>query len=288
METKTIRRAASGSFPFASGLAAVALAGGCADLAGPRHVLTEVYNSLGGPGWDARDNWASDAPLGTWYGVTTDSEGRVTGLNLNGNGLTGSIPAVTGSLKALDTLDLGRNALSGSIPPELGNLTRLVYLNLHDNGRTLFADGLAGPIPPELGDLRSLQQLILSQNDLTGPIPPGLGNLRHLLRLSLSGNDLTGAIPSELGDLNELAILDLSYNEDLTGTVPPALGNLEQLRLLLIHATGLSGRLPRELIGVPLDMFLWDRTDLCAPADEEFQRWLASIPDHRGGGECAP
>ena len=67
-----------------------------------REALGVLYNATDGPKWGNNWNWLTDKPLGEWYGVDTDDNGRVTGLSLY------------------------ENQLSGEIPPELGNLTNLV------------------------------------------------------------------------------------------------------------------------------------------------------------------
>ena len=82
--------------------------------------------------WNRNDNWLSDAPLGEWYGVTTDA-GRVVELVLSQNQLSGELPAVLGRLTDLERLDLDHNRLSGAIPPELGNLPNLRTLLLAGN-----------------------------------------------------------------------------------------------------------------------------------------------------------
>ena len=248
-------------------------------------------------------------------------------LSLPRNGLTGSIPPEFGNLTELGYLHLSYNRLAGPIPPELGNLTELEYLDLGYNELTgpipselgnlqklgylaLRVNELTGAIPPELGNLQELGHLKLLGNELTGAIPPELGNLQELGHLSLLGNELTGAIPPELGNLQLLRYLSLGYNEltgpipselgnlqllgylslrgnDLTGPVPPELANLKSISGLAIDNTTVSGRLPRELIGVPLKLFHWHDSDLCSPADEEFQEWLASIDDHSGNRKCS-
>ena len=73
----------------------------------------------GGTDWTG-DNWGSDEPIGTWQGVTTNADGRVTRLLLGGDGLTGSIPSELGQLTNLQWLTLVNDELSGSIPSELG------------------------------------------------------------------------------------------------------------------------------------------------------------------------
>ena len=76
--------------------------------------------------------------------------------------------------------------------------------------------------------------------------------------------------------------------DPLTGSVPPELGNLENVGVLHLFGTELSGRLPAELIGVPFWTFTWHETELCAPSDDAFQGWLASIREHAGGPNCLP
>ena len=70
-----------------------------------RAALVALYNATDGANWHNNDNWLSNAPMGVWHGVTTDSDGRVTHLDLQGNQLTGEIPAELGSLTNLERLD---------------------------------------------------------------------------------------------------------------------------------------------------------------------------------------
>ena len=217
-----------------------------------RAALRALFDALGGSGWSHSNNWLTDTPLGDWYGVEVDSQGRVIGLRMAvwvdtedggreklGNGLTGVIPPELGSLPHLRVLDLSHNQLEGPIPPELGSLSSLTWLSLWGNQ-------LTGPIPPELGRLSSLTWLSLSGNQLTGPIPPELGRLSSLTWLSLSGNQLTGPIPPELGRLSNLTWLSLSGNQ-LTGPIPPELGRLSSLTWLSLSGNQLTGPIPPEL-----------------------------------------
>ena len=222
--------------------AAPAAADGFATTGGDRDVLVALYEATDGPNWTKNDNWLTDAPLDAWHGVWTDASGRVQGLSLNDNGLTGEIPPELGALANLQNLNLGFNGLTGEIPPELGNLANLEWLTLSDNG-------LTGEIPPELGGLANLEGLGLAANGLTGEIPPWLGTLANLSLLWLYDNGLTGEIPPELGALANLQNLDLGFN-GLTGEVPPELGALANLEWLTLSDNGLTGEIPPELGGL--------------------------------------
>ena len=90
--------------------------------------LISLYNATDGPNWKHNSNWLSETPVGEWYGVSIDGSGRVVGLELYGNGLSGTIPSELSRLANLRTLWLYGNQLSGEIPAELGNLANLESL----------------------------------------------------------------------------------------------------------------------------------------------------------------
>jgi len=207
-------------------------------------ILEAFYEATGGADWKNNDNWLTDAPLNTWYGVEVNDRGRVTALRLDGNSLEGAIPPELGGLSSLEELQLPRNSLEGSIPPSLRKLSSLKRLNLSGNG-------LTGGIPPELGDLASLVFLTLYSNSLAGTIPPELGRLSELDFLHLGSNELEGPIPAELGRLAKLSVLNLSGNK-LSGSLPPELGNLSSVGWIYLRGNELSGTIPPELGGLPM------------------------------------
>ena len=183
-----------------------------------RATLMALYNSTGGASWTSKTNWGETGEaIGTWEGVTTDANSRVTALELPGHNLSGPLPAALGSLTNLTTLDLSGNRLSGTIP-DLTSLTGLTTLNLGDNQ-------LTGTIPDWLGSLTGLQELSLRDNRLTGTIPEELGVLTQLDVLYLNANRLSGTIPAALGDLTGLQSTRFAGNT-LTGCVPDGLRGL--------------------------------------------------------------
>ena len=281
--------------------------------------LVALYNSTDGPNWFYSYGWLVTSTPCSWYGVTCEAghvqtislgwnklSGSIppelgnlinlTILVLDVNELVGSIPPELGNLGSLSSLYLNSNQLSGSIPPELGNLTNLYDLLLDSNQlsgsipaelgnlvkvQQLFLSGnqLSGSIPPELGNLVNLIDLWLFSNNLTGSIPPEIGNLTGLERLNLEDNQLNGSIPSELGNMTRLRYLYLNTNQ-LSGSIPPQLGNMTSLHMFHLYENQLSGELPRSLMNLSiLYHFDFHSTFLCEPPDDEFQAWLASIPD---------
>ena len=108
-----------------------------------REALVALYNATDGPNWNSNNNWLSDVLISEWEGVTTDDNGRVTGLSLFNNQLSGEIPPDLGNLTSLRALDLTLNDFQGEIPPELGNLVNLQSLWIFDNR-------LSGCVPTSL------------------------------------------------------------------------------------------------------------------------------------------
>lgn len=241
-----------------------------------RQALTALHDSTGGQNWTDSANWGTSAPLAHWHGVATDAGGRVNWLELHHNNLSGPIPAELGSLSSLKYLNLLRNDLSGPLPPELGRLSELSLLNLSRND-------LSGEIPAELGSMQRLERLYLGRNDLRGRIPAELGGIPDLYTLDLRHNALTGSLPPELGNLSGLRDLWLEYNQ-LSGPVPPELGRMSRLRGLNLDHNRLSGPLPASFTNLTTlrGLRIQENDGLCAPADDEFQAWLATLAVFEG------
>ena len=253
-----------------------------------RAELVALYHATGGSNWANNSNWLSDRPLGEWYGVTTNSNRHVTGLELGVNQLSGAIPVELGSLSHLQLLSLAGNQLTGVIPTELGNLSNLESLYLGGNELSgpiptelgslsslqtldLGVNLLSGSIPAELGSLSELRSLSLDENQLSGPIPAELGNLSNLESLYLGGNELSGPIPTELGSLSSLQTLDLGVTL-LSGSIPAEMGNLPNLQVLYIHENQLSGSIPAELGNLANleELWLYDNSILSGPLPGSF------------------
>ena len=242
--------------------------------------LRLFHETTGGPGWTIRDGWhgreqthdPSDFALQEWYGVTTDSLGRVTGIDLAGNGLEGRLPTVLSELAQLTELKIGGNSLSGRLPL---SLARLGLLDLRYSGTGLCAprgrefQAWLNAIPfhegthaecTALSDREILEVLyeatnprniwtgadtwIRSDNWLTEtPLEDWYGvsvdDQGRVVSLVINQNNLSGSLPAEIGELSNLTTLDFNYNR-LTGSIPPELGKLANLRVLRIPGDNLA------------------------------------------------
>ena len=276
----------------AAGAVEVTVAEGTADLSRsavllvvePRAEALHLYEALGGTGWTNNANWGTDAPVDTWHGITTDSEGRITEIDLSNNGLTGGIPPRIARIQSLEVLDLSRNGLAGETAASY-------YPGIFDpavpgpRGPTVRNLAPAGPEDPLLDELSGLlaEPELVSQRrvahssqqstdieicagppggplpvgqGLASPIPLELGTLPNLRVLDLSYNSLPGPIPGTLGNLESLEFLDLGWNM-LEGPIPPELGQLAHLEVLNFcrnkrwdgstYIAGLTGSIPAEL-----------------------------------------
>ena len=148
-----------------------------------RVALEAFYLATGGGNWINSANWLSDQPLDQWHGVTVNGQGQVTQLVLDGNNLSGSLPAELGNLTSLTRLALNRNSLTGAIPSQLGNLSNLSIIGLANNQ-------LSGTLPAGLSSL-PLTRLSLHDNaNLSGALPSGFTALTNLQRLAVANTGL--------------------------------------------------------------------------------------------------
>ena len=205
-----------------------------AELARDCATLLGVHDELVGSA-TLSPAWSVSTPILTWQGINLEAM-RVSHLQLEQKGLTGSLPAALGDLDGLTQLSLLGNTLTGEIPSELGSLSELNWLALSSNQ-------LSGVIPSELGALVKLDYLQLQSNSLTGPIPPEIGRLVKLKELRLSSNQLNGPIPPELGDLSALENLVIGNNQ-YESPLPATLTNLTGLTTLDVREGKLTGTLP--------------------------------------------
>ena len=248
-------------------------------------VLRILYQAADGENWTSSDGWLEGFNASGWQGVETDSVGRVSGIDLSGNRLSGELPEELGELGSLTTLDVSSNRLSGQLPEQLGELAKLTTLNLASNY-------FSGPLPLTLSNT-SLQDLRYEYTRLCVPddaafrdwlesVPTHHGT--EEICAPLSDREILTAFYEALGGPNwynndnwltdaplgewygvdtdaagHVAQLFLSSNL-LVGKIPPELGQLAHLtQLSLSRNYHLEGPLPPEFFDLPelRGLYLW-------------------------------
>ncbi|KAH9673092.1 hypothetical protein KPL70_017963 [Citrus sinensis] len=225
--------------------------------------------------------WRQGTDCCDWGGVDCDGDGRVIGLDLSNESISGGIENATGlfSLQHLRRLNLAYNSFNGSqIPSRLASLTNLTYLNLSNAG-------FVGQIPIQVSRMTRLVTLDLSslyrfrapmklENPNLSRLLQNLTELRELsldgvnisapgiewcqalsslvpkLRvLSLSSCYLSGPIHPSLAKLQSLSVIRLDQN-DLLSPVPGFLADFFNLTSLRLSSSGLNGTFPEKILQV--------------------------------------
>ncbi|KAL3506330.1 hypothetical protein ACH5RR_031712 [Cinchona calisaya] len=175
-----------------------------------------------------------------WEYITCNSQGFLSGINIQSIPLELPLPSNLSSFIYLQKVVISDANVTGTIPSELGNCAGLEVIDFSSNS-------LVGSIPSSISKLQNLQDLILNSNQLTGKIPVELSNCQSLKNLYLFDNKLGGIIPPELGLLANLEVLRAGGNKDIIGKIPDELGNCCNLTVLGLADTGISGSLPASL-----------------------------------------
>ena len=114
-------------------------------------------------GWIDESGWLTATDECTWIGISCDENGVVVEINLNRNGLTGTIPVDLALLESLRILDLANNDIFGEIPATIFSaLLKLEEVYLENNM-------LAGELS-NLSGLTNIKIFHVSSNALKGDI----------------------------------------------------------------------------------------------------------------------
>jgi hypothetical protein len=200
--------------------------------ASERTVLLDLFTSTGGATWTTRTNWNGAA--GTecaWYGVTCNAGGTtVTGIDLNNNNLTGSLPGNLNSLTNLANFRVNNNQLTGPIPALTG-LTNLFQFFANDNQ-------LTGSIP-ELTGLSNLAYFRVNNNRLTGNVP----SVPSPSALGAGGSALCANFLIHTQVMAwDIATGDTPWFNSCVGTVPPP--TLQSAASRKVHGGAVTFNLP--------------------------------------------
>ncbi|KAK2980983.1 hypothetical protein RJ640_023309 [Escallonia rubra] len=157
-------------------------------------------------------------------------------LDLSNNSLGGVFPQCMGNFSnQLTVLNLQNNGLVGTIPTAFAKGNRLRNLNLRGNR-------LQGTLPRSMVNCRNLEVLDIGENHINDTFPHWLETLPELQVLVLRSNRFRGSVSSTSKiqfPFSKLRIIDLADNE-FTGNLPTtyirnfkAMMNVEEARTAL-------------------------------------------------------
>ncbi|KAG5010035.1 hypothetical protein JHK87_018550 [Glycine soja] len=105
---------------------------------------------------------------------------------------------------------------------------------------------LSGPLDPLLTRLENLSVIRLDQNNLSSSVPETFADFQNLTTLHLSSCELTGIFPDKIFKVATLSDIDLSFNYHLYGSLPEFSVN-GPLRTLIVRDTEFSGSIPASI-----------------------------------------
>jgi hypothetical protein len=109
---------------------------------------------------------------------------------------------------------------------------------------------LTGTLPPSFGAWgASIEDIDLSENELTAPLPESYGHWRTLVLVALWINNLTGTLPSSFGNWGNwgTSLEKASFDDNqLVGTFPPSYGSWTQVQSVNFSSNCLDDKIPEE------------------------------------------
>lgn len=201
--------------------------------------LTEIFNKMPESLEDFRCE--SCGLTGQIPGAALQKFKNFTAIQVEGNTLTGRLPAEFGSLTLMSRLSVGDNLLIGSIPNQIANLPRLEILDIWGNQ-------LTGNIPSFGRNDGYLNYFDIEDNQLRGSLQGLIRSLppESLEKLYVGYNQLTGSIPSEIASFPRLTIFDIRY-QNIGGTVPYQMAFMNKLELMNIQGNVIGGAFPADI-----------------------------------------
>ncbi|KAK7339918.1 hypothetical protein VNO77_20605 [Canavalia gladiata] len=217
----------------------------------------------------ANNNFNSEIPSGF------SKLKNLTCLNLSYAGFVGHIPIDFSHMTRLVTLDISSLSYSTGQPLKLENLELQKFVQNFTMIRQLYMDGvsitaqgeewsnallpllsleelsmsncnLSGLLHSLLAGLKNLSVIRLDQNNLSSTVPETFADFQNLITLNLSSCSLTGIFPEKIFQVATLVDIDISFNNDLYGSLPEFPPN-GPLRTLIVSHTRFSGELPASI-----------------------------------------
>ena len=206
-------------------------------------ILMKLKSTLQAPNTNVFNSWeSSNSMCKDFAGITCNSGGSVTEIELSNQNLTGVVPLDSiCQLQSLEKLSLGFNQFNGPIMADLKKCVKLKYLDL---GNNIFS----GSSIPDISTLGQLQYLYLNNSGFSGTFPwKSLHSVTGLIELSVGDNFFEPfQFPDEVLQLTNVTVLYLSHC-NVQGTIPTGIGNLKQLTSVELSDNNMTGEIPAEI-----------------------------------------
>ena len=222
--------------------------------------LRKLYNDFNGTTWNGT-SWDIASEIikdGNWSGVTFNSDGQVTGINLQSRGLSGTLSSETApNLPMLKSLNMSHNAIEGDAMTFIETLPALTNLNLSYNRLCELSEALSATVTQvnlgyqDMDRSISLSELFENVGDLTSLLPNistysasgrtfNFNGYFYLTNVSESGNQ-SWRINQSNGTLKQVANPTVIYNESNGKEVKMRIYNGSQwndMRLVIDYEQG--------------------------------------------------
>jgi hypothetical protein len=234
---------------------------------GDWQALMDIYEVTDGDNWVTNQGWGgSPSSMGDWYGIETDSSGRVVRVELEANNLVNSrvvgydrndfeilelipgreFPESVRNLKRVEYFSVKGNQITGPVPEGFMHMTSLHTLMLsgrvgqepeynsenHPGKARVFdkKNHWLGPLPQDWSRLTNLWAVVIShhqqEHGMSGPLPKSLFDLPNIEFIILYGNQFTGTIP-EIANAHNSKIVFISVQDsNLEGPLPESWSEL--------------------------------------------------------------
>jgi hypothetical protein len=142
--------------------------------------------------------WLSSKHECQWAGINCDELNQTRVIDLPGQDIKGTFPAVLTRLPYVQTITLAWNDFIGQLPDSIDNMKHLLNFEVQYNQFT-------GNIPLTWSNAKNLQLVNFGGNMLSGQLPTEVGYLRNIKGIFLYENMITGTFPEEFAQLSLLS-----------------------------------------------------------------------------------
>ncbi len=188
--------------------------------------LVQLYDNAGGTSWVNNNNWKSNQPVSTWFGVKVVNA-RVRAVQLPGNHLVGNIPGSINDLTDLDTFRIDGNQIidfPAMMPNNFPNIklvdvrhNELTFEDLEPNLALINDDDVDFLFAPQdsIGMSNVFNRGVGHEHEFLFP----MGGTQNQYQWFKDGTAIVGATDSNLV-LNNLALIDTGfYHLQITSTI---------------------------------------------------------------------